>query len=589
MAPVPVYVKGGVWSNVEDQILKAAIKKYGTHQWSKIASLLQKKSARQCEIRWKEYLNPTLNFTEFSKEEDIKLLNLAARLPNQWRTISDMMGRTAQACIERYNKLLTSSDNEDELSLATSLDFKIGDLNPHAETEAALPDKEVLDDDEREMLAEAKARLLNTQGKKASRKVRERLLEESKIVAKLQKRRELKQAGIKTGIKQGKKKYETEIDYNEDVVYEQAPLAGIYDTTEEDELMLKSLEKFHEKVDRKGLMNRDAQKIEKDGTKKNKGKRAREESNVPSNSSQIELKDNLFREGTENQLVLSKIGEKDIMSQDQEIALKRQKLLDSQHTGAVLGSKIDDLVPLPSENDKIENLKHAQFNKEVKKRLLVQLFQMLPKPKNDFDIVLEDDEENEYRGDTFEEANSLDVSHDDSDSSQTTEKVLTVPLSLDCLQNTGLTIPSLIENPQSNYDIAYNELVLNAVNGTEIKVPESHLKQMALLETEIAQIPSVDKEKYEPEPCTISLEKLKNDVLSKIDIVSDLQSNLNYINPLIERNDKLSRDLCGRKLPENRLLQTEYFVNYGAYAVELRGISERRQRLKQDIANSIKY
>ncbi len=46
------------------------------------------------------------------------------------------------------------------------------------------------------MLSEARARLANTQGKKAKRKARERQLEEARRLAALQKRRELKAAGI---------------------------------------------------------------------------------------------------------------------------------------------------------------------------------------------------------------------------------------------------------------------------------------------------------------------------------------------------------------------------------------------------------
>lgn len=61
----------------------------------------------------------------------------------------------------------------------------------------ARPDAIDMDEDEKEMLSEARARLANTQGKKAKRKDRERLLEESRRLAVLQKRRELKQAGIK--------------------------------------------------------------------------------------------------------------------------------------------------------------------------------------------------------------------------------------------------------------------------------------------------------------------------------------------------------------------------------------------------------
>ena len=122
MPPVPIYVKGGVWSNLEDQILKAAIQKYGTHQWSKVASLLQRKTAKQCESRWDEFLNPKLNFQEFDRKEDAKLLDLAKKLPNQWRTIADLMGRPAHFCIERYNKLLeTPGDEESDLSLGSSL------------------------------------------------------------------------------------------------------------------------------------------------------------------------------------------------------------------------------------------------------------------------------------------------------------------------------------------------------------------------------------------------------------------------------------------------------------------------------------
>ena len=46
------------------------------------------------------------------------------------------------------------------------------------------------------MLAEARARLANTQGKKAKRKAREKQMEEARRLASVQKRRELRAAGI---------------------------------------------------------------------------------------------------------------------------------------------------------------------------------------------------------------------------------------------------------------------------------------------------------------------------------------------------------------------------------------------------------
>ena len=55
-----------------------------------------------------------------------------------------------------------------------------------------------MDEDEKEMLSEARARLANTRGKKAKRKAREKSLLEARRLAILQKEREMRAAGIET-------------------------------------------------------------------------------------------------------------------------------------------------------------------------------------------------------------------------------------------------------------------------------------------------------------------------------------------------------------------------------------------------------
>lgn len=80
--------------------------KYGKNQWSRIASLLHRKSAKQCKARWFEWLDPSIKKTEWSREEDEKLLHLAKLMPTQWRTIAPIVGRTASQCLERYEYLL---------------------------------------------------------------------------------------------------------------------------------------------------------------------------------------------------------------------------------------------------------------------------------------------------------------------------------------------------------------------------------------------------------------------------------------------------------------------------------------------------
>ena len=53
-----VLIKGGIWKNSEDEVLKAAVMKYGLNQWARISSLLVRKSAKQCKARWFEWLDP---------------------------------------------------------------------------------------------------------------------------------------------------------------------------------------------------------------------------------------------------------------------------------------------------------------------------------------------------------------------------------------------------------------------------------------------------------------------------------------------------------------------------------------------------
>ena len=243
-AKMPV-VKGGVWTNIEDEILKASVSKYGLNQWARVSSLLARKTPKQCKARWSEWLDPGIRKIEWSREEDEKLLHLAKLMPTQWRTIAPIVGRTATQCLERYQKLLDEAEAREsgELALggpeggetaAPSADdvrrLRPGELDPDPESKPARPDTIDLDEDEKEMLSEARARLANTQGKKAKRKARERQLEESRRLAVLQKRRELKSAGINIKVTTKKK---GQMDYNADIPFEKAPAPGFYDTQEE--------------------------------------------------------------------------------------------------------------------------------------------------------------------------------------------------------------------------------------------------------------------------------------------------------------------------------------------------------------------
>lgn len=119
------------------------------------------------------------------------------------------------------------------------------------------------------MLSEARARLANTQGKKAKRKARERQLEESRRLALLQKRRELKNAGINIKIVNRKK---GQMDYNADVPFEKKAVPGFYDTQEESTRNEKQREAFDPRKQqlankRKGDQEEDPERKRRKGDK----------------------------------------------------------------------------------------------------------------------------------------------------------------------------------------------------------------------------------------------------------------------------------------------------------------------------------
>lgn len=293
MAP---YIKGGVWTNVEDEILKAAISKYGLNQWARVSSLLARKTAKQCKARWNEWLDPSIKKIEWSREEDEKLLHLAKLMPSQWRSIAPLVGRTANQCIERYQKLLDDAEAREKQGFASNNDLNLsgvqgdaaaptqennnrkvitaGEGDALAESKPARPDPMDMDEDEKEMLSEARARLANTQGKKAKRKDRERMLAESSRLAMLQKRRELKQAGI--NMKLGNKKSTTSIDYNADIPFQHKPAAGVHDTSEEKLANESAKSRFDKLMMHKGIMRKDTKDNDDNDSNKNK-KRTSEE------------------------------------------------------------------------------------------------------------------------------------------------------------------------------------------------------------------------------------------------------------------------------------------------------------------------
>lgn len=92
------------WKKFEDDIIKAGVMKYGTNKWSKISTLLQSKTSKQCKDRWKYMLSLK---NEFNDIEIIKLLEAVKTFGNQWTAISKCFtDKSPQQCYEMYQSIL---------------------------------------------------------------------------------------------------------------------------------------------------------------------------------------------------------------------------------------------------------------------------------------------------------------------------------------------------------------------------------------------------------------------------------------------------------------------------------------------------
>lgn len=108
-----------MWTTQEDELLKAAVKKYGDKNWRQIAEDVPGRTHLQCLQRWKKALRPGLVKGHWSKEEDQKLLGLITAYTEKgsisninWAAIAQQIpGRNAKQCRERWFLNLDPSIN----------------------------------------------------------------------------------------------------------------------------------------------------------------------------------------------------------------------------------------------------------------------------------------------------------------------------------------------------------------------------------------------------------------------------------------------------------------------------------------------
>ncbi|KAI9839442.1 MAG: hypothetical protein M1819_002067 [Sarea resinae] len=128
--------KKGTWSSEEDERLRAAFQKHG-NKWAEVAVAVQTRTGDQCWKRWNDTINPDIDRSAWSPEQDAILLAAIEQFGRNWKCIVDQHfpRRTALSAKNRWAYLTrksTASKDSSPSRRSSTADWEVMSSPPEA-------------------------------------------------------------------------------------------------------------------------------------------------------------------------------------------------------------------------------------------------------------------------------------------------------------------------------------------------------------------------------------------------------------------------------------------------------------------------
>lgn len=108
----PGLIKGH-WEKAEDELLMKLVMGGTTRNWGEVAVMIPGRTAKQCRERWCYNLDPNIKKGGWTPEEDALIIDSQARLGNRWAAIAQQLpGRTENAVKTRIKSILRAKARE---------------------------------------------------------------------------------------------------------------------------------------------------------------------------------------------------------------------------------------------------------------------------------------------------------------------------------------------------------------------------------------------------------------------------------------------------------------------------------------------